>query len=205
MVLEVTNKRVIKFYEKNPSINFEAINLIFIDLFEKLLCDTNEKMNFSIQSQVLSAINDGAHNMVDIKSSISSLKDTLSSKLSDIKREYIEDIKSIVQANTHENITPVLDRHHSSLIDKTTLALHDVIPKNHTQIYSQIQEQFNSFKHNVAHQKVVFPQKSVTINSKFCSDRIKGFLLKINKLFFKSNSIGCQTPSTKRWYSLMPV
>lgn len=149
MVLEVTNNRIIKFYEKNPSINFEAINLVFIDLFEKLLCDTNEKMNFSIQSQVLSAINDGAHNMDDIKTSISSLKDTLFSKLSDIKREYIEDIKTIVQANTRENIAPVLDRHHSSLIDKTTLVLHDVIPKNHTQVYSQIQEQFNSFKQSI--------------------------------------------------------
>jgi hypothetical protein len=37
MALEITNNRILKFYENNPSINFEAINIAFIDLFEKLL------------------------------------------------------------------------------------------------------------------------------------------------------------------------
>lgn len=37
MPLEISNIRILKFYENNPSINFESINLSFIDLFEKLL------------------------------------------------------------------------------------------------------------------------------------------------------------------------
>jgi hypothetical protein len=36
-VLQIKNKRIQNFYESNPSFDFEGVNLIFIDLFEKLL------------------------------------------------------------------------------------------------------------------------------------------------------------------------
>ena len=31
--LDITNKRILKFYENNPGIDFQSVNLIFIDLF----------------------------------------------------------------------------------------------------------------------------------------------------------------------------
>ena len=37
--LVVTNKKILNFYSNNPSVNFEAVNLIFVDLFEHLLAD----------------------------------------------------------------------------------------------------------------------------------------------------------------------
>ena len=43
VVFEITNKRIQNFYEKNPAISFEAVNLIFIDLFEKLLSDDDKE------------------------------------------------------------------------------------------------------------------------------------------------------------------
>jgi len=42
--LELSNKRICQFYEDNPSINFEAVNLIFVDLFEKLLTTDKENL-----------------------------------------------------------------------------------------------------------------------------------------------------------------
>ena len=46
--LTITNERICNFYQKNPSINFEAVNLIFIDLFDKLLHDMHSTMNVTV-------------------------------------------------------------------------------------------------------------------------------------------------------------
>ena len=42
--LELSNQRVCKFYEDNPSISFEAVNLMIIDLFEKALLSDKENI-----------------------------------------------------------------------------------------------------------------------------------------------------------------
>ena len=33
MKIETSNRKICKFYNDNPTIDFEAVNLIFIDLF----------------------------------------------------------------------------------------------------------------------------------------------------------------------------
>ena len=85
--IETSNKRILKFYNDNPSINFEAINLIMIDLMEKLLNDMNSTMNSSIQSQILSTISEQGAQINDLKTQISSMKDNLIIKFLDIKKE----------------------------------------------------------------------------------------------------------------------
>ncbi len=55
-MLQITKSS--SFYTQNPSINFEAVNLIFVDLFEKLLGDMNSAMNSTINSQILSTVSD---------------------------------------------------------------------------------------------------------------------------------------------------
>ena len=54
----VKNKRIVSFYSDNPAINFEAVNLIFVDLFERLLGDMSTTMNATINSQILSTVGD---------------------------------------------------------------------------------------------------------------------------------------------------
>ena len=46
------NKRAIQFYENHPELDFDAVNLIFVDLFERLLGDMNSAMNSTINSQI---------------------------------------------------------------------------------------------------------------------------------------------------------
>jgi len=36
MKLEITNKKIIDFYEKNPKLDFEAMNLMLIDFIDQL-------------------------------------------------------------------------------------------------------------------------------------------------------------------------
>jgi len=161
--IEISNTKIVKFYEKHPHINIESINLIFIDLLDKLLHNVGENMN--LHDEILSAVQENTHNISDLKHSFLSLKETVSSTNSDnyskilnqlieLKRDYVEDVKNIVQVNTFDKIAPLIDKSNSTLVDKTTLILNDVIPKSQTIFYSQISDIIHSF------------QKSITEDSK---------------------------------------
>ena len=74
MKLETSNRKICKFYSDNPSIEFEAVNLIFIDLFERLLTDMTSTMNSTIHSEILTNVNNHSLILQDLKTSFSSFK-----------------------------------------------------------------------------------------------------------------------------------
>ena len=148
--IETSNKRILKFYNDNPSINFEAINIIMIDLMEKLLNDMNSTMNSSIQSQILSTISEQGAQINDLKTQISSMKDNLIIKFLDIKKEYIEDVKNIIQTNTSEKISSLIERNNEQLINKTISMVTEIIPRTHESLHKQIYETILSFQNSIS-------------------------------------------------------
>ena len=70
MKIITSNERICRFYEANKSIHFEAVNLIFIDLFEKLLTDMNATMNVTINSQILSSVNQNTEKISEMYLSV---------------------------------------------------------------------------------------------------------------------------------------
>lgn len=173
--LSTSNKRICKFYQDNPSINFEAVNVLFVDLFEKLLFDMSNTIDHTIHAQILATIGDQALQLGEIKSSMNSLKDTVSNmnsditnsmflKFIDLKRDYIEDVKSIVQNNTADKIATLLEKSNSQLIDKTTLMMNDIVPKNQDSLHKQIHDTMKTF-HKSIREDTVALSKFVDGNS----------------------------------------
>jgi hypothetical protein len=148
--IETTNKRILKFYNSNPSINFEAINLIMIDLMEKLLNDMNSTMNSSIQSQILSTISEQGTQINELKNQVSSLKDNLIIKFLDIKKEYIEDVKNIINTNTSEKISSLIEKNNENLINKTISMVTEIIPRTQESFYKQLHETILSFQNSIS-------------------------------------------------------
>ena len=153
----VTNEKIINFYTKNPSINFEAVNLIFVDLFEKLFDDMHSTMNSTINSQILSTVGDLKGEVSSLSSSVSKLNIDITNsiiiKFQESKKEYIEDVKNIISNNfSHNNdkIQSLLQNQNSQLIDKTTLLLNDVVPKNNKEYYTQLQNSMNLFHKSIS-------------------------------------------------------
>jgi hypothetical protein len=153
--LETSNKRIIKFYADHPHLQFENVNLLFLDILEKVLYDSSNATP-SINSHILSAIQQVSDNnkndIHDMKEYMASLKDSMASmntdiisKFTNIKKEYVEDMRTIIQNNTHEKIGPLLEKNNSLLLDKTALIMNTVVPKNQTQHYSQINEMLTAF------------------------------------------------------------
>ena len=155
--LSISNKKIVDFYSHNPSINFEAVNLIFVDLFERLLGDMNSAMNSTINSQILSTVSDLKNEIGSLSSSVLKLNQEVTNsiyiKLQESKREYIDDIKSIVSSNFSQNtdkLNSLFQQNTSQLIDKTTLILNEVIPKSNEDYYKQIQQSISLFHKSIS-------------------------------------------------------
>ena len=149
----VKNKRLVSFYSENPSINFEAVNLLFLDLIEKLTLDMNSTMTSTINSQILSSVNELKQDNKSIHSNIkllsSELNNSINSKFQDSKREYIEETKHIIFNNFSQNndfISNLLIQNTSQLVDKTTLLLNDIIPKSNETQYRQLESSMTVFQ-----------------------------------------------------------
>ena len=104
--LEVTDKRILNFYKAHPGIDFQTINLLFIDLIEKI--DLNVQ-DGNIQSQLLNSIANMRDEITSLKETvISNNADVLKKTLAKFKEDYISEIYQIVQTNTHNHIAPSL-------------------------------------------------------------------------------------------------
>ena len=153
----VKNKKILDFYSQNPGINFEAVNLIFVDLFERLLGDMNSAMNSTINSQILSTVGDLKGEFTSLSSSVSKLNSDITNsiyiKFQESKREYVDDITNIVSNNFSQNsdkMNSLLQQNTSQLIDKTSLLLNEVIPKSNDSHYKQIQDSIYTFQKSIS-------------------------------------------------------
>jgi len=132
-------------------------------------------IDHTIHAQILATIGDQALQLGEIKSSMNSLKDTVTNmnsditnsmflKFIDLKRDYIEDVKSIVQNNTADKIATLLEKSNSQLIDKTTLMMNDIVPKNQDSLHKQIHDTMKTF-HKSIREDTVALSKFVDGNS----------------------------------------
>ena len=153
----VKNKKILDFYSQNPGINFEAVNLIFVDLFERLLGDMNSAMNSTINSQILSSVGELKNEFNALSSSVSKLNNDITNsiyiKFQESKREYVDDIKNIVSSNFSHNsdkLNSLFQQNTSQLIDKTTILLNEVVPKSNEGYYKQLQESISLFHKSIS-------------------------------------------------------
>ena len=116
--LNITHKRIIEFYEKNPQLDFQTMNLLFIDLFEKLVL---QGIDNSFQSQIFE------------------LKQDILSKFENVKNEYTVDVQRIIETNTHNQIAPLLEKNNCFLMEKTTNILQEILPNTNVQIDTALQ------------------------------------------------------------------
>jgi len=158
--ITIKNKRVVAFYKKNASINIESANLLLIDFMESIFNHMTKDNKVNINAQLLSYITDSKSEIDKIKSNLQQVNDNISKMNSDIannmmiqfvnlKKDYIDDVRQTVNnssLSTNEKLTSIMDKNNNHLIDKTSLLLQDIIPKNQDQINKQIQDVFKQFR-----------------------------------------------------------
>lgn len=151
--LEISNQRICSFYEANPNISFEDINLLFLDLFEKLMFDAKQTISSSIQSQMLCSLGEIKQTVSNLTNVVSTMNTDIISnlvlKFVEIKKEYIEDVKQIVHSNTNEKVGHLLEKNNSVLVDKTSSILTELLPKNQSQMIKYMNESLQTFHKSI--------------------------------------------------------
>jgi len=117
--LSVNNEKVLSFYRTHPSLDFEKVNILIVELLENII-DTKSLDNIL------------AKQIVD---NFDNIKQLMVSN----KNEYLDNLKNILQVNTsnsNENIQRIIKDESESIKDKTKLVLSECIPKNNESISS---------------------------------------------------------------------
>ena len=130
--LTISNKKIIEFYEKNTNVDFENINLLIVDLFENVLQDATQNVTKSISSQILTECKENRekilelnNNLLSINNQIQKLNNDLTIKTHDVKKEYIEEMKTLLTIHTNEKIKVLLDNMNEQIMNKQKILLHE--------------------------------------------------------------------------------
>lgn len=186
--LIIKNKKIVNFYKNNKDLDIETVNLIIIDLLEQLLDGMNTKVNAGINSQILSNVGELNSKVANLSKSMSKLYEDINNsfyiKLQETKKEYMDECKSIMYNNfsqNNEKLTSLLQQNNSHLIDKTTILLNEILPKNSDNIQKNTKEIVENFQKNIAE------DSKKILNSLNKDDTLESFLknfdIKYTQLF----------------------
>ena len=149
-VIKISNKRIYDYYNANPNINIETMNLILLDFIEQLGNDMTKILSTTVFGEILS-------NVKEIKQQVNSLNDTFALKLQEHNKSFIETTKMVIGMASNENtdkIIQMLNRNTDSFIDKITIS----IPKTQEDTTKRIQEHLSAFQRTI-------DRKSTRLNS----------------------------------------
>lgn len=199
--LQTDHPHILRFYSKNPLINFETMNLVLVDFLERIVLDTKitdqEQISSSFQSQMCTYMKQHTNRMTEITDSLETIKESMhktSENMTaciikmclELRNDYIKELKIIVNQETIEHIFPILERNNNQLIDKTTIMINEVVPKSQYPYYQQIQDSIRFFQKSITEdtQKLLhYTQTPDSIdNNNIMNDFITHFENKSNQM-----------------------
>ena len=131
--ITISNKRIYDYYKKNTGISIETMNIILLDLMERLSVDMTALLQNTFQGQLMSEVK-------DMRQQLTSLQDSLFIKINKNNEDFIEKTKLVFSLSTSdnkENMSQLLNRNADLFIER----LNAIIPKNNEEMNKKIQEQ----------------------------------------------------------------
>ena len=143
----ITDVVIISYYRENQNIDIVTMNHIFIDILKNLSSNLSTTINSTINSKILSIVS-------DIDKNISLMKADILLKLFESKREYIEDLKTILYNNissNNEKINSNIEKNNEYLLSKIKTTINEIIPKSQENSYLQIEGCIKTFFTTISH------------------------------------------------------
>ena len=155
-MLTINNPRIISYYENNTHLNFEQVNLSFIDILEKLQTDMQDNAQKTFSGEMLEKIfnnvekikdtqDNSQQNNINIHATLSSIQTIITSQ----KETYINEIKDIIDhkyLDSNEKIQAIISKSDESLLDKTKLFLRENLANNNKEIQQKILTDFEKIQ-----------------------------------------------------------
>ena len=173
----LTNEKTIQFYQNHPNLDFDAVNLIFIELLERLVDDLSTNVNQSLSMDILKDISSKINSLeqrtqeidantktyldsvkLNIEKSVSTQKDFIIASLRDLvqndaQSNYIN-IDQLFSKNYEQLSSRILDNINQlpkELLTSTNSSfslLTNEIQKTHSSISSEIQQSMSTQNSN---------------------------------------------------------
>lgn len=152
--LALKNKKVWEFYNSNPNVDFEKTNLLLVEFMETIFNNMTNDINSNINMQLLSFMKENQTRIENISDSVNTVNQNITAmsidlnnkivlQMNNIKSEYINEFTSIINTSSltsNEKISALIDKSNCALVDKTTILLNDIIPRNNSSVQTIIKE-----------------------------------------------------------------
>lgn len=173
----ITDPVIVSYYKENSHIDIITMNHIFIDILKSLSTNLTNTINSTVNSKILNVV-------TELNTNMNAMKLDLMMKLLESKKDYVEDIKNILNSNTltnNEKISSLIEKNNENLLSKTTLAINEIIPKSQDKNFSQIETCIKNYCTNITNdtQKLLSINSKEENNSKMIIDNIENHLNKM--------------------------
>ena len=176
-ILTIDNKEVFDFYEKH-SLNFEQMNVLFCSILHNIITSTDKAFNHNMVDKLFENVNIIANKVNSIENIVNNHQNTVSSilnlKFNDYRKECMADLKLILSSNNIAHITPLIRETNANLIDKTTIIINELLPKNQELLSRDINTNFKLL------QSTILNETSRFLSSSLDKKTIEDFLNSIN-------------------------
>lgn len=177
--LTINNKEVFEFYNKY-NLDFESMNILFLNILKKLISNMDTSFNSNLASKLLDNVSQLSSKVDSIGNNISKYQTDISSlltiKFTEYRKEYLDELKLILISNNVEYITPLIRETTTSLLDKTTIMINELIPKNQDLLTKDIHSNFKLLQSSIS------TETSKLLNSSLDKKTIDDFLNNISSV-----------------------
>lgn len=181
--LKINNKNVFDFYKKH-NLDFEKMNLIFINILENIMVELDPSFNSNFAQKLIDKFNFLDNKIDNIEKSVNDCKkeltNTFSFKLSEFRKEYMDDVKMILTNNNLEFITPLLDKTNETLLLKTSTLLKET---NKDFLSTDMNSHFEKFN------KSIIEETNNLLKSSLDKNTIDNFLSNVNQSLNQTQNV----------------
>jgi len=143
-MLTTTHPRIVQFYQDHPQLDFEKTQLFLIQFLEKTLLNNvalAPQSEDPISSLWQGFMHQQAHQMHEIKSELAHLHSAVSgmeSKWLEIKQDYVNELKVIVNTDPHSTNSSLLERANQQCYEKIGSLIRETYSAPSSQEHSQL-------------------------------------------------------------------
>jgi hypothetical protein len=139
--MSLNNKEIFDFYKKN-NLDFEEMNILFMGILKKLGENIDVSLNASLASELIEKFK-----KLDAK--IDATNNKIQQTVQDYNKDNVENVRQMIMYNTSETIVPLIKESSGHVLDKTSLMLSEIIPKNDEKLIKNIETQFMLFQNTL--------------------------------------------------------
>ncbi len=145
-ILSTSHPSILKFYIEHPHIDFESVNILFVQLLERIF-DNNDNIQKSSADKMLNSINDLFKQFDTFKTTQElkdkSFQDQMNLHVNNMKLENIQEIEKLIknsnEQSSHEfksSFATIIEKQNTQIQKDIQLMLHEQFPKNNDLIIS---------------------------------------------------------------------